>query len=268
MRKMAIRALVAVILLALVGGSAFADEERVFPVPSEMDGAKMSGLETMDDGTVCVLYENATDSSLAYMIRLLNFYGYGVSQSSEDDGAEIRLAMNILTGVFLVIRYDADASEIKIFTTDQDTQQADDEEIQTVIDYYTQSINLPSGAGAYVFPQFYASTGRLSASFTSYVDSADFFPGTEVCWREEYSDLTPDEIANYISDMVLCGFDVGFDYIADDDDFVMIFPFTAGDAELILVYDVDLSEGYLLYKPGISYYLLSGVEYEATIPSK
>lgn len=260
-------------LLILPCAAGVASTEAVVPVPSEAYGAKADemGLAGDAENGYTQLYGDATEDSFAYLLRLMNFCGYAAKPVELEEMDQAYVAYHLPTETAVLLAY-SEADKVALIHLFDDTPRIlGDDEIDGLIDYYTQDLTLPSQEGSNILPQFYASIGRDGAD-NSYVSAdLDFLPfGDAECWTEDYDDVEPEQILQYLSDMVLFGFDVGLRTYKNDSLSIniVLYDFDNGDAEVTVKYSLDTQDASVYYKPGVSYYLLSGKEYTTAVPDR
>ena len=266
-------AVVLACLLILPCAAGVASAEAVVPVPSEAYGAKAdeAGLAGDAEDGYTQLYGDATEDSLNYLLRLLNFCGYAAKPMEIDGMDQAYVAYHLPTQNVVLLAYNEADKVVVLHLVDDTARILGDDEIDGLIDYYTRDLTLPSQEGSNILPQFYASIGRDGADRSFVSGDLDFLPfGDAKCWTEVYDGVEPEQILQYLSDMVLFGFDVGFRSYKNDSLSinVVLYDFDNGDAEITVKYSPDSQDASVYYKPGVSYYLLSGKEYTTAVSDR
>ena len=266
--QMGLRVLILAVFCALIlPCTAGAATKAVVPLPSEASGATAGDFVKDESGAIQV-YEDATPDSVQYLLKLLNFCGFAGGQMDMDGLDTFYAVYHLTSKTFAFVSYSEQKHQAYVQVLN-DVMFIYDDRIQDLIDYYIQDLALPSKPGANILPQFYASIGRAKEDYGYILSDEDLpFNGDE-CWVEEYSSVTPRKMLNYLSDMVLCGFEASADFPGSLDSVDrVIYYFQNGDAEIVVLYGTSDQSAWVYYKPGVSYYLFSGAEYDKIIPKR
>ena len=231
----------AVLCALILPGTADAAAKALVPLPSEASGASASVLERDEENnSFSQTYEDATPDTFLYLIKLMNFCGFAGNELNVDGVDGFYAVYHLASDTYVIVTYYEQDHKAYVHLSGDDEILGDDE-IDELIEYYTQDLALPEQPGSNIFPQFYASIGRVGADRNYMIGEADFLPfdGAE-CWAEDYYDVEPSKVLKYLSDMVLCGFEVSASFGGSMDDVErVIYDFNNGDAEVVVIYETD-----------------------------
>lgn len=270
-------ALVMVLVVGCFGcGSALAASDLAMSVADEvcipfvetLDGATLESVEEIDENTLFLIYSNADEEDLDLLLSLYAYCGLYRYGGPEEDGLVIYNMIRPGSDYLGQLLFDAEAGVICLKTT-ADASAVDGEELQRLTDYYWQDLVLPSGYGPNVHPEFFASIGRGGADRTGLTDNV-FGDEPEQCWIEVYAKVDYPKLHAYLSDMLLCGFDVWYDGVELSEKGTVdmtVFTLDNGTSTLVIVYYADTQMANVFYEPGIDRYLLKGQEYAKYIPA-
>jgi len=226
-----------------------------------------SGLLEEDAGFL--FYTNADEEDLDLFISLCGYcglYSYGGAQT---DGTVKYYLLRPGSDYMGIVLLDPAAGEL-LFQTKMGFAEIQEEQMEGLSAYYLQDLALPAGYGPNVHPEFFASIGRTGADSTGLVNNVF---GTEEpqCWREVYAGVDYPTLHKYLSDMMLCGFDIRYEEVRQNEEGVVdtaVFYLDNGSSALMIVYYADSGMANLFYQPGVDRYLLKNADYAMYMPQK
>ena len=237
--------------------------QTAIPLPENLIGATLTEVGQNDDGDIYVIYAPATQEDFDYFLSLFSMAGI----YKKELGDNVYTLFSPGSTFAGVTQFFSDGYILLVVP--DDTMMLTDESFDAMIAYFTQPLALPTGKGNNILPEFYASVGRSQPLGQTIQDESIF--GGIPCWREYYQDLSPDLLHKYIGEAILCGFDVWIDIVTTDENNnpdAFAIHLSNGDAEVILHYFTGTQNVSIVYKSGISYYLLRDAEYAQYIPQR
>ena len=244
-------------------------EELVIPVPESVNGSPMVEAGQASDTQMYVVYQPADEDSLASYLKLCSLCGLQSYLLGQDDTATQYAILKPGTSYAGVVALDHTEDFLYILT-DMDILGYETVELEYMMEYYLQDIALPTELGTNAMPQFYASV-NATPYYQGIVGEISYVFDNASCWTEWYSDIDYEALWQYMSDMLVCGFDIWLDMVQFDDNEMLtksVIHFSNGDAEVIVVYDASDKDASVYYKPGVSYNLLDGDDYAKYIPQR
>lgn len=238
-----------------------------FPILENVGNAVYAEDGMLDNGDFYIGYVNASKDDLELFVILCSYCGVYAIGGPQDDGA-VTYYLARPGYDFIAIASLMPDSDRMVVEVPLESIGVGAAEIEVMMEYYLQDLEMPSGYGVNVMPQFYASIGRTSAEVDG-LTSNIFNTEAESCWMEMYSEVNYPTLHKYLSDMMLCGFDVRYDKVDFDDNNVMnsvTFMLNNGNSRIAILYDAEGCTAMVFYEPGVDRYLLSGSEYIQYIP--
>ena len=277
MRKKLVSLVLVLCLVLSLGVVSFADgfspktiidvtDGLYVPIPSNIGTAEIIETGNLKTGNEYVVYGNYDDDSIHSYIQLCSFCGLYPFYLETDKGPAIYLFRPGYEPCVTLFTID---SSYFMITFSQDFSVIYGDDLDAVYDYYMQDLALPTGYGPNVYPEVFASLNCGSADKSGLMSSPFNVEGKDMCWWELYTFVEYDELHKYLSDMMLCGFEVLVNNIAMNStgkisDFELLL--SNGSSEVLLYYfsvSVMLS---VFYEPGVNRLLLSGSDYRKYIP--
>lgn len=241
-------------------------QEVSLPLLDTINDAPFVQSGDSSENEIYYAYDPADADDLEYFLTLCAITGVYSYPYSIDETQQTYLLLKPGTDFAAIISYSIENGFMTV-SAPRDCPATDEETLSAAIDYFLQDVALPSGNGANVMPQFYASVNSMIVSSGTFGLNG-IFDG-ELAWTEYYKNISFAQMDKYISEMMLCGFDVTITDFACGDDGVIdncLYILDNGDAQIIVLYTDDYVSVH--YKPGVSYYLLSGEEYAQYIPQR
>ncbi len=242
-------------------------QDIYFPLLETVGDAVLQETGMLNEDTFILIYSDADEADLNDFLTLCAYCGLFSYGGTQADGT---VQYNLLRPgsdymALLILMPETGILEMR---TPVDCYAVTEDSLGDLIDYYMQDLVLPTGYGPNVHPQFYASIGTTAPDSAALVDN--YFGGEpDQCWREVYTKVDYPTLHKYLSDMMLCGFDIWYKSIEPGENGVlntMILWLENGTSALMIVYHADSGMANLFYQPGIDRYLLSGTEYATYIP--
>lgn len=237
------------------------------PVIGNFGNAVLEGVTQLSEGYAGITYSNVQDEDLSLFLSLCaccGIYSYG---GMTEDGIWEYVLLRPGSEETVVILADTEAGDM-IISVPEEIGVFEDGEMVALAEYYSQDLTLPTGYGPNVHPQAFASFGRVEPDSQGLSDNV-FGGEQEQCWREVYTKIDYATLHNYLSDMMLCGFDIWLEYVASDENGIpneVLFTLDNGTSRIVVTYFADTDMANVFYEPGIDRYLLSGSEYSQYIP--
>lgn len=245
-------------------------EEIYIPFLETVGDAVLVDAGTTDENTAMLIYNDADEDDLEMFIALCTYCGLfrygGIQENGTIQYYLLRPDSDYISYVLLV----PDTGEMIFETELDDVIALEEQQMQELSDYYMQDLVLPSGYGPNVHPEFFASIGRSGADSTGLVNNI-FGKDPAQCWREVYAKVTYPILHQYLSDMILCGFDIWYDEVEFDEDDVLstaVFCLDNGSSSLVIVYYAGSGMANIFYQPGVDRYLLKNADYAKYMPQK
>lgn len=238
-----------------------------FPLLVTFGNAELVETAPLDDNNVYFGYSNGSAEDLELFVTLCGYCGLFPSGGPKEDGSITYYLMRPGERFIAIASLMPDGHNIYI-QAPKDFVGLEAPSLQVMMDYYMQELTLPTGYGPNVMPQFFASIGRTAADSNGWV--SNIFRGDQAnCWYEVYNDVDYATLHRYLSDMMLCGFQIKYDNAEFGDDNKIITAsllFNNGSSLVSVYYDALNSSAFVYYEPGVDRYLLSGTEYTSYIP--
>lgn len=255
-----------ILCLLLPCAAVQAETYSTIPIAYTVGGTKLSYIS---DETDWFQYDDVERADLNECLRICASFGSYPYRYYDPDAEDLEDYLLITPGAPLgaLVIY-SPAEKIMGIQLIDNVNFVFQEDVDKRLSIIPEDYVLPAGINAqYVLPQFYQvlSIGKDAihqpswqglASEVSYV-----FDGQE-CWCESYSNVDPMYLELYTMYLYVFNFDVQVDsFMAADDDTIstVVLHYTNDEAEVIVTYFASGSAS-VYYKPGISYYLLSGSE--------
>lgn len=236
------------------------------PLPEKILDAQLVYTDS-DEKLGYLGYTPANQDTLQAYLKLCAYGGLTSMEQTMSNGLT-RYVLAQPGSDFWGVAYLDESNDYLIVAFDLDCDVNEDAQLEELMAYYLQELTLPTENGRNVMPQFYASVGR-TPYMQNLVGSLDYCFDGAMCWTEWYGEIDLARLWRYVSDVMLCGFDVWADYYDADDDGLVnmtLLHFSNGDAEVIVLYNAQDKNATVHYKPGVSYNLISGADYAKYIP--
>lgn len=242
-------------------------QEIHFPAVTAIGDAALVESGMLNDTTGYLAYSDADEETLDRFFAMCAYCGLFRYSGTQEDGTIQYGLMRPGSAYWgLVTLYPEE--KLMIVQTDLDIVEVQDEQMQELVDYYMQDLVMPSGYGPNVHPEFFASVGRTGAD--AGMLAKNYFGGEqEQCWQEVYAKVDYPTLHKYLSDMLLCGFDIRYESVTfNEEDALdaMMFRLDNGSSQLLIIYFASSEMANLFYQPGIDRYLLKGAEYDKYMP--
>lgn len=245
-------------------------KDMYIPFLKSVGEAALAGVETTDDNTAILVYKDADEKDLELFVTLCTYCGLfrygGIQENGMIQYYLLRPDSDYIGGVALI----PETGEMIFETQLEDVLALEEKQMEELSDYYLQDLVLPSDYGPNVHPEFFASIGRTGADSTGLVDNK-FGNEPAKCWREVYSKVTYPTLHQYLSDMILCGFDIWYDFVEFEENGVLdtaVFCLENGSSSLLIVYYAGSEMVTVFYQPGVDRYLLKNADYAKYMPQK
>lgn len=236
------------------------------PIPQNLGEAEIVEIGDLENGNEYVVYGIVDVDSIFSYIQLCSFCGLYPFFMETDNGTIIYMfrpgyepyvSLSVIDSSYLMVIFPSDFSVIF------------DDELDALYDYYMQDLVLPTGYGPNVYPEVFASLNCGSADKSGLMSSPFNVEGKDMCWWELYTFVEYDELHKYLSDMMLCGFEVLINNISANSsgeisDFEILL--SNDSSEVLLYYFADSEMLNVYYEPGVNRLLLSGSDYAKYIP--
>lgn len=265
MKRMVIVVFIAAMLLQIAGIGAYAESSSAFALPEKLLNAEYTSSEPTDEGDgMFVLYYPASEEDFEYYINLSNLCG--TYSCYMDDVSCYLMRPEETSHVGLVI-CDAEKQILVVrmlFDAEGNLDALDETDLEADLELFDRNLILPEGSGKNTFPQFYASAGKLP--YFQMTQECPFFDGKDA-WSEYYAEITTEDLRQYTKYMMLFGFDLRIESVSkmDDGNTMHVLHYSNGDAEVYVLYMTETQETIVMYKPGVTYYLLSAGELETAL---
>lgn len=240
------------------------------PFLETVGDAVLADAGTTEDNTAILLFRNADEDDLELFLTLCSYCGLFRYGGVQKDGTIQYYLLRPGSAYIGCVMLDADTGELLFETAMEDVIALEAPQMQQQSDYYMQDFLLPSGYGPNVHPEFFASIGRTGADSAGQVNNI-FGKEPEKCWREVYAGVTYPILHQYLSDMMLCGFDIWYDTVEFGDNGVLdqaLICLDNGTSSLVIVYYAGSGMANLFYQPGVDRYLLKNADYAKYMPQK
>lgn len=238
-----------------------------FPLLSRVGNAELTETGTQESGTAYLVYSNGSEADLNLFVTLCGYCGLFRSSGAQENGSIVYYLTRPGSDFIAVASLMEDGTTLYMQVLGN-CYPVDDAQMQVMKDYYLQDLTLPTGYGPNVMPEFYASIRRSAADVDGLV--SNIFSGEqETCWFELYYDVDYASLHRYLSDMMLCGFDIKYESAKFGEGTMVVsavYMLNNGSSRVVVSYNAeDLSAG-VYYEPGVDRYLFKGEEYAALIP--
>lgn len=238
-----------------------------FPILENIGNATLEEAGMLDEDTLYFGYTNGSEEDLDLFITLCGYCGLYRSGGHMDDGSILYYLIRPGEDFVGIASLMPDGERLYI-QIPEDFNGLGAPEIQVMMDYYLQDLTLPTGYGPNVMPEFYASIGRSAANMDGL--TSNIFPGDqELCWYELYFDVDYPTLHRYLSDMMLCGFDIKYDHAQFGEGTMVasaVYMLDNGSSRVAVSYDAESGNVHVYYEPGVDRYLFKGAEYAKYIP--
>lgn len=243
-------------------GCALAEEEEILVILPLMEQLGDCTLQVADEETF--YYDNATVQDLYTFLIMSSMFGayyFDASDALEEDDLLGFMLYVPGTDFSAVVLYSMSDQQLVISTPDFfyiPTQEMYDARIA----YLSMELQLPTGAGENILPQFYHCVDREPYASNLSGGMEDIFDG-QMCWTEYYDGIDQSRMMTYTLLMGMFGLEVWLDAMILDSELVedtYLLHYSNGDAEVIVQYTPQSQSAIVYYEPGVSYYLLSGSE--------
>ncbi len=243
-------------------GCALAEEEEILVFLPLMEQLGDCTRQEADEETF--YYDNATVQDLYTFLIMSSTFGayyFDASDSLDDDDVLGFLLCVPGTDFSAVVLYSISDQQLVVSPQGSfyiPTQEMYDKRMA----YLRMELQLPTGAGENILPQFYHCVGR--EPYASHISGSmeDIFDG-QMCWTEYYDGIDQSRLTAYTLYMGMFGLEVWLDAMILDSELVedtYLLHYSNGDAEVIVQYAPESQSAIVYYKPGVSYYLLSASE--------
>ena len=220
-----------------------------------------------DKNTFYMAYSGATADDLDFFLQLGTFCGMFPYGGKTENGWTRYYLMRPGSDLIVSVLRDVEKKVLYVYIPNECIG-VEVEQMQVMYDYYMQDLAFPSKAGTNVLTQFYTSIGRSGPNWDGLISNI-FRTESEMCWMEIYNNVDYPSLHQYLSDMMLCGFDVHYDKVNFNDSGIVssvTFMLNNGTYRVAVSYDSETGVATVYYEPGIDRYLLSGDEYIKYIP--
>lgn len=241
-----------------------------FPLPEQLRGAVLEEASVIEDKDAFFLgYSNATLEDAQQFVTYAGYCGLYHTGPQQNDGRTIYYLARPGSDFIGIVIFDSENAYLYVEAPSA-CMLAETARLKVMEDYYLQDISLPTGYGPNVLPEFYASVGRGGADNDGMISNL-FGEDPELCWYEFYSNLEYADLHRYLSDMMLCGFDIQYDSAKFSEDVTntivsAVYMISNGTSRVAVSYNTEDKTATVFYEPGVDRYLFKGAEYAAIIP--
>lgn len=238
-----------------------------FPVLENFGKAELVDVSESENGSLFLVFDNVSQDEAELFLAICSWCGLYSRETKDDDGATVYYLLRPGDS-FIAAAARKPGEKQMVVQIQGDCAPVSQAEVEVMAEYYLQDMAIPGSFGSNVMPQFYASIGRTRADTDGLVSNI-FRTESETCWVEVYYEMDYSLLHRYLSDMMVCGFEIWFDNLSFGEDGSVsssTLMLSNGTSRIAVNFDAESEMAIVYYEPGVDRYLLSGAEYQKYIP--